>query len=485
VFKHHYEGGLPWRTFQKQFALGNMKRRTDRLLWTSLCIVLLSLSSAGAADMTATPLRSAVPSWSGFYLGANIGAGWGKKVFVDDFGSGEATSNPSGIVGGLQAGYNFQINSHLIGIEGNFDWSGASSSLSCFPSLGPQNCAADPRWIGAITGRLGEIVGPTLFYVKGGAAWVHDSFSSQSPGTLFLAENTRAGWTAGAGFEYMFLPNWSAKVEYAYYGFPDKLIVFEDDSGDSFAKTIKQNMQTVTVGINYHFNAGAPNAPVSSLAKNSDDNESVSSVLGFWGADVSNSGASSWAGTLIAPRGDLDKSGPRVWFSGEAGRYKFLDSGDTFRGNFQSGEVLVGYGFESEEYSINLLAGANAINHTVTPFDAEDPVRGTKAGFKVRADTYWTPTALTMTSGEYEYSTAFNTYLAMQKIGIDVTDGKKIYVGPQVMFLGDQEDSQWRVGGHISNIKFGDIQIDVSAGYARDRLVGAGAYGYLEMSKNF
>ncbi len=475
--------------------LENMKHRIGNklLLGTSFCIALIGLSGAAAAETplkTPAPLRPTVSSWTGFYLGANIGVGWGNNVFVDDPGSPgtDASSHPSGIVGGLQAGYNFQINSHLIGIEGNFGWSGAKSSLSCFPSIGPQNCAAEPRWISAITGRLGEIVGPTLFYVKGGAAWVHDSYSStDSTGTLFAAENTRAGWTAGAGLEYMFLPNWSAKLEYAYYGFPDRPVVFDDGSGDVFTRTIKQNMQTVTVGINYHFAAIGPNAAVPPLTKTFEANngESISSVLAFWGADVSKYGASGWAGALIAPQGDIEKSGLRVYFSGEGGGYKFTDSGDTFRGNFQSGDVLVGYGFESEDYSINALAGVNAVNHTVTPFDPEDPVRGVRAGLKVRADAYWTPTAQTMTYGEYEYSTAFRTYFASQKVGFDVADGKKIYIGPQVMFLGDQEERQWRIGAHISNMKFGKIQVDVSAGYARDNLVGAGAYGVLEMSTNF
>ncbi len=470
-------------------------RNRNRLLATSLCLPLLGLSVAGAAEI---PVKAPPPvlSWSGLYLGGNIGYGWGQKSFIDNFssplGSTDATPNPSGIVGGLQAGYNFQITSHLIGIEGNFDWSGAKTSFSCFPSAAPQTCSAHPRWVAATTGRLGEIFGPTLFYVKGGAAWVHDSYSSlafagdpELTGTLFVAEDTRAGWTAGVGFEYMFLPNWSAKVEYDYYGFPAKSVRFEDDSGDSYTKIIKQNMQTATVGINYHFGVAAAPAPYVTKTSAPNNSDSGSNVLGSWGADVSKLGVSGWVGTLIGPSGDLEKSGPRVWLYGEAGEYKFLDSGTAFSGVFQSGDVLVGYGFESENYSINLLAGVNAINHTVTPFDAENPVQGTEVGFKVRGDAYWTPTAQTMTSGEYEYSTAFRTYWVLQKIGLDVTDGKEIYVGPQVTFLGDQEHNEWRVGAHVSNLKFGRVQVDVSAGYANDSSVGAGAYGYLEMTVNY
>ncbi len=233
--------------------------------------------------------------------------------------------------------------------------------------------------------------------------------------------------------------------------------------------------------------AGAAEMPVKAppMRPASNDSESPSSVLGFWGVDVSKLSFSSWVGALIGPSGDLEKSGLRVWLYGEAGEYKFSDSGTAFKGNFQSGDVLVGYGFEGEKYSINLLAGLNAINHTVTPFDAENPVQGTELGFKVRGDAYWTPTAQTMTYGEYEYSTAFRTYWVLQRWGLDVTDGKEIYVGPQVGFLGDQEHNQWRIGGHVSNLKFGKVEVDVSAGYANDSVVGAGAYGYMEMRVNF
>jgi len=58
----------------------------------------------------------------------------------------------------------------------------------------------------------------------------------------------------------MFLPNWLVKIEYDHFGFPDKSITFNGGSGNSLTEIIKQNMQTVTVGLNYHF--GGPAAPV-------------------------------------------------------------------------------------------------------------------------------------------------------------------------------------------------------------------------------
>jgi outer membrane immunogenic protein len=463
---------------------------------------LLTIGIAGAAELPVkAPPPASVLAWSGFYLGGNIGYGWSQKTFIDNFstriGAVDA-KNPSGVVGGLQAGYNYQINSWLIGIEGNFDWSGAKSSFSCFPLLASQTCTANPRWVAAITGRVGAIVGQSMFYVRGGAAWVHDSYTNIAltgapkpalPGDLFTAEDTRAGWVVGLGIEYMFRPNWSANIEYDYHGFPQKSVGFDDGSGNSFAELIKQNIQTVTVGVNYHFAvpAAAPAPYVTKTAGlSSNDNESTSKVLAYWAVDVAKHSVSGWAGALIAPWGDLDKSGLRVWFYGEAGGYTYSDSDTTFKGRFESGDVLVGYGWEGEHYSINTLLGANAVNHTVTPFDPTNPVQGTQAGLKLRGDVYLTPTAQSMTYGEAEYSTAFNTYYVKEKVGFDITNGKEIYIGPQVSMQGDQRYNQWRVGGHISNMKFGSkVHVDVSVGYERDSDVGPGAYGTVEMSMNF
>ena len=174
----------------------------------------------------------------------------------------DATPKPSGVVGGVQGGYNYQINWLLLGIEGDFTWSGATSSASCFPLLAPQTCTADPRWIADVVGRIGAILGPALFYVRGGPAWMHDTYTDIAlpgappaalPGVLFTAHETVPGWTAGGGVEYLFLPNWSARLEYDYYGFRNQNVRFNGGPGNFFTEIIKQNMQTVTVGINYHF----------------------------------------------------------------------------------------------------------------------------------------------------------------------------------------------------------------------------------------
>ncbi len=234
----------------------------------SIFVQFAAIAGAAAAELP-IPTKAppvAVPTWTGFYLGADVGGGFSQKSFINNFsaplGAVDASPRPSGWVGGFQGGYNYQIDRLVLGIEGDFDWSGATSSVSCFPLLAPQTCTADPRWLGILAGRLGTVVGPALLYAKGGAAWIHDSYSDIAlpgapgpaiPGDLFVAHETRAGWDLGAGIEYMFLPNWSARLEYDYLGFPDRSVTFDDNMGNSFTELIHQNMQLVTVGLNYHF----------------------------------------------------------------------------------------------------------------------------------------------------------------------------------------------------------------------------------------
>jgi outer membrane immunogenic protein len=253
-------------------------RRTIVRSRSSIGIVLASIlfaasGEAFAADMAVKapppPPPPPPPTWTGFYFGGNVGGGWSKQTFIDNFsapfGAVDSTPNPSGVVGGVQGGYNYQINWLLLGVEGDFTWSGMNSSASCFPLLAPQQCTADPRWMADVAGRIGAIWGPALFYAKGGPAWVRDSYSNIAlagappaalPGVLFTAHETVPGWVAGGGVEYLFLPNWSARVEYDYYGFRNQNTGFNGGPGNFFTEEIKQNIQTVTFGVNYHFGYG-------------------------------------------------------------------------------------------------------------------------------------------------------------------------------------------------------------------------------------
>ncbi len=491
--------------------------------------ILAQVGGANAADikmLTKAPLYKAAPaeppSWTGFFVGANIGVGRAHETFLDNFpvpdGAIDATPTLNGWLGGFQAGYNHQVGWLVLGIGGDFTWTGVRSEFTCF-SFADQVCSADVGWMGTLTGRVGATVGPALLYVKGGAAWVHDTFtnvatcSGSQPrssgagvpalcGDSFDAHDTRPGWTIGGGVEYRFMANWSVFAEYDLIRYQDKSVPFDDGLGNIFTEEIQQDIQIVKAGVNYRFGAFDPALALASASayaykrpgqvvrkapakEESDEDEPPQHVLAFAGFDVGRESLDGWAGGLIAPWQDLDTSGPRVWILGGAGMYKYPAGGSEFRGVTSEGEILAGYGFEGDNYSVNLLAGLSAENDMITPVDPTNSVQGTAGGVKVRADAYANPTPQTLTYVEGEYSTAFNTYYTSGKVGYDITAGKQIFLGPQVAFFGDERYHQVRLGAHLSNIKIQKVEVDLYAGYAKDSVVGAGAYGRIELSRPF
>ena len=232
--------------------------------------------SASAADMPLkTPVAvpavgpaTPVPSWTGCYIGGNIGGGWALKDWTspsNDLDGGgilgdRGTAALGGFVGGGQIGCDYQFSgSWVIGIQGLVD--GSTLKGDILDSFAPTEFDLTNRvdWFATVTGRLGYALIPTgLLYVKGGVAWVRDRDVVLDFGVPFESANsTRTGWTAGVGFEYMFLPNWSAFVEYDYMGFGTRTVPFSVPDG-SFSQTwdIRQNVQAVVVGLNFRFNFG-------------------------------------------------------------------------------------------------------------------------------------------------------------------------------------------------------------------------------------
>ena len=176
---------------------------------------LVTAQCAAAADLSVAPLYKAPPppamapayNWSGFYLGINGGGGWGHSNW-------NTSSDRIGLSGGLAggtAGYNWQIGSAVLGLEGDIDWAnlkGTNSSTLC-----PLGCSTSDTWLSTVRGRAGYAFGNVLPYVTGGLA-VGD-IRAATPG-FPGASNTSAGWTAGAGIEGALAGNWTAKLEYLY-----------------------------------------------------------------------------------------------------------------------------------------------------------------------------------------------------------------------------------------------------------------------------
>ncbi len=166
-------------------------------------------------------------SWAGPYLGGNIGYQWGS---VDN-----NPTKPSGFEGGVQGGYNFQNGPWVFGIEADLQATGADDTFAPWKFSNP--------WFGTVRGRVGYAVNNILLYGTGGLAF------GELRGETFggITESfTTAGWAAGAGVEFGFAQNWSAKVEYLYFSL----------STSPFAITGVSNGYSASIvraGVNYRF----------------------------------------------------------------------------------------------------------------------------------------------------------------------------------------------------------------------------------------
>jgi outer membrane immunogenic protein len=227
------------------------------------CLLALLLSSAlvpaaaMAADMPvkAPPMAPLPPaiSWTGFYIGGNVGGAWSNTDATDQNGRNFFSDTVAGVVGGGQIGYNWQINNWLIGVEGDFNGSSQRESGAIIDPLtgaAVADAEAKVQWFATARGRLGYVNGPWLIYATGGAAWVNFEASVNVPGIGSVSdETTRSGWTVGGGVEWMFLPKWSAKLEYLFIDVGDR--TFDDGNGNNMNVKLQENV--VRVGLNYHF----------------------------------------------------------------------------------------------------------------------------------------------------------------------------------------------------------------------------------------
>lgn len=229
------------------------------------CILALALSltPAIAADLPAratsfhkAPDARAIHSWTGFYIGGNLGYGWSHiKETSPTLPGVEISSVGTGILGGGQAGYNWQTGSYVLGVEGDISGSSIKGNTSC--PLATLDCRHNLTWMTTARVRGGVLVNAnqTLIYATGGAAWAHINYKEIviATGALFNTglSKTHSGWTVGGGVEQKLTPNLSVKVEYLYLGLSNASTPAGTLSAN--AVDINANVQTVRVGLNYHF----------------------------------------------------------------------------------------------------------------------------------------------------------------------------------------------------------------------------------------
>jgi outer membrane immunogenic protein len=215
-----------------------------------ILIALTGATCATAADLyVKAPVVAPAYNWTGFYIGGNVGGAWGNfdpttSTVFSPIGYFAASSIPainavgiqngrsSGFTGGFEAGYNWQISNVVLGVEGDIESFGLSSSATggavypcCAPTAFTVTSHVSTTWLATVRGRLGYAVNNWLFFVTGGAAFTDlhgnfafsDTFANAREAASF--SGTKTGYTIGGGVEAGLWGNWSVKAEYLYANF--------------------------------------------------------------------------------------------------------------------------------------------------------------------------------------------------------------------------------------------------------------------------
>lgn len=242
-----------------------------RSLFAVVAVIVLSATRAFAADLWAPPpmpYKAPPPpccapawGWAGFYLGVDAGAAWATDTvspLIADGGTFPRSNKltTSGPLGGATAGFNYQLGSFLLGIEGDIGALAIANSKAD-PGGGTEVNSINNGWYGDATGRLGFVWGPALLYGKGGWALFNGQASTTTALAGFTATQTGtfSGWTYGGGVEYRLGGPWSAKIEYLHFAFGTKDASLTGTAG-VFPYANALTVDTVKFGLNYQFGAG-------------------------------------------------------------------------------------------------------------------------------------------------------------------------------------------------------------------------------------
>jgi outer membrane immunogenic protein len=268
------------------------------------------LAAAGLAQAADMPLKAPPPppapsfSWTGFYVGADIGAAWGSSTTssplandpgcfvtiipcygastVADINSHAAQSqSSSSVLGGLEAGYNLQLGYFVVGGETDIGFyrlngnSFASAPFTGFPVPAGGTAPSyyndvSSTWLFTARGRLGFTPAANLLvYGTGGVAvadlrhqaqFVEGVFPGTSLGTEgSISSATVTGAVYGGGVEWALTNNWLVKAEYLHVEFgsvtgaASPVIITGAVSGSVFTHSASLNADILRFGVDYKF----------------------------------------------------------------------------------------------------------------------------------------------------------------------------------------------------------------------------------------
>jgi outer membrane immunogenic protein len=243
------------------------------LLAATLCVA--AGSAALAADLPMAPpppprapatyVPAPIPyyNWTGFYIGGNLGGGFGGISLSDTAGSTFTSTTSQSFLGGAEVGFNWQWAGLVVGAEGDFEWlPNTKNTLTATAPGGVATATINDRWLTLADARVGYAWDRFLLFAKGGGAFAGQYNSSgtfQGTGTTFgiSGPSTNSGWNVGFGAEWAFWGTWSAKAEYVFVRFNNAVLTASPTAPGPFANdaisTNNREISLVTLGLNYKF----------------------------------------------------------------------------------------------------------------------------------------------------------------------------------------------------------------------------------------
>jgi high affinity Mn2+ porin len=265
--------------------MGNVVKRVC-IFGSATSVVLTTFSFATAAELSGSyPVKAPVVGlydWTGFYVGGHMGYADGNSNWTANPTQGglpsasgsvdmtvpiDSFSEAGSFFMGIQGGYNHMLaNRMVLGVEADASFPAFQNldglsigGLTSFnsPVVGAASYGETALSFGTLCGRIGYAPGNWLLYLTGGLAWSYDqlSLTQAASGATDSPLLWRFGWTAGVGIEVPVAPNWTARGEYLWTGYPTATANFTD-LGQRNASNL--TLQQFRLGLNYHFSGDAP-----------------------------------------------------------------------------------------------------------------------------------------------------------------------------------------------------------------------------------
>jgi outer membrane immunogenic protein len=230
---------------------------------TALSGLLAFIGSASAADIA--PMPEAY-DWTGPYIGIQGGYGWGdtEPTYDDSVGfAGSLEVDYEGFIGGIEAGYNWQSNNLVLGIETDASFSDINGDALDLTGVSPpciivgQGCSADVDWLATGRLRLGYAIDRLMPFITGGIAvgGVKGTFDSPGNACTCDVDDTTIGWTVGGGVEWAVSDSWSVKAEYLYVDLGKPSISGDNTLGapGPGVGTDNYDFSIARLGVNFNF----------------------------------------------------------------------------------------------------------------------------------------------------------------------------------------------------------------------------------------